>query len=377
MSLDEHTDPAIGAETTRILFRRLMPFLILCYFVCFLDRVNIGFAASPMRAELDLTATVFGLGAGIFAVGYIIFEVPSNLVLHRVGARLWIPRIMLTWGLASAGFAFIQDSTTFVVLRFLLGAAEAGFFPGMLLYLSLWFPRRALARATALLILGLPVSVLIGAPLSAGLISGLDDVLGLAGWRWMFLVEGLLAVVTAIVGFFVLANTPDRVSWLTGRHREWLLATLARERASKESVRRFGVLDALRSPRVLGLSACVFLNITALYGLTLWAPQIIEGFGETSPVRANLLTAIPYLCAGAAMLLVGRRADRTGDVRGLILVTALLGGAGLALSASTSSPTIGLVGLCIGAAGVLSSNVLSGASRPCSSREPPRPPASR
>lgn len=358
MSVHDRTEEGIAEETIGVLFRKVLPFLVLCYFVAFLDRVNIGFAASHMSSELDLTATAFGFGAGIFALGYIAFEVPSNLALHRFGARIWIPRIMVTWGLISAAFALIQGPVSFAVLRFLLGAAEAGFFPGIVFYLSTWFPRRALARATALLILGLPVSVLVGAPLSAGLIGGMHSVLGLSGWQWMFLVEGGFAVVTGIVAFFVLSNGPEGASWLTQRQRTWLLRTLAEERAAKEAVRRFGVLDTLRNPRVLVLSMCLFLNVTALYAITLWMPQIIEGFGNLSSVQANLLTAVPYLCTGVAMVLVSRHADRSGELRFHLMIPAVAGGVGLALAVATSSPVVGLIGLCVGAAGILSSNVL-------------------
>lgn len=357
-SVHDRTDEGVAEETIGVLFRRVLPFLVLCYFVAFLDRVNIGFAASHMSAEIGLTATAFGFGAGIFALGYIVFEVPSNLALHRFGARIWIPRIMITWGLVSAGFAFAQGPWSFAFLRFLLGVAEAGFFPGIVFYLSTWFPRRALARATAILILGLPVSVLVGAPLSAGLISWLHSVLGLSGWQWMFLVEGGIAVLTGIAAIFVLTDGPEGASWLTPRQRSWLLRTLAAERRAKEAVRRFGVLDTLRNPRVLLLSLCLFLNVTALYAITLWMPQIIEGFGELTAVEANLLTAVPYLCTGVAMVLVSRHSDRSGELRFHLMIPAVVGGMGLALAGATSSPVVALVGLCIGAAGVLSSNVL-------------------
>ncbi|WP_406724582.1 MFS transporter [Streptomyces sp. GD-15H] len=344
--------------TIRRLLRKILPFLILCYIVAFLDRVNLGFAASHLNTDLGFTATLFGFGAGIFAIGYFLFEVPSNLILHRVGARIWIARIMVTWGVISACFAFVQGPVSFIALRFLLGVAEAGFFPGIVLYLSLWFPRRALGRATALFVLGLPASMLIGAPLSTGLIAGLDNTLGMTGWQWMFLVEGGLAVVVGIIAFFKLANGPSTAPFLTDEQRTWLVRTLADERGAKESVRHYGVVETLRNRRVLTLSLCIFFNITALFGITLWMPQIIQGFGGLTSTQSNLLTAVPYLCAGIAMFFNAQHSDRTGERRFHILVPAVLGGAGLLLAVATDSPVVGLVGLCIGASGILSSNVL-------------------
>jgi ACS family tartrate transporter-like MFS transporter len=351
-------DGSLEEATTRRLFRRILPFLVVCYVVASLDRVNVGFAASQMDADLGLSASLFGLGAGIFAIGYFVFEVPSNLILHRVGARTWIARIMVTWGVVSACFAFVQGPVSFVVLRFLLGVAEAGFFPGIVLYLTQWFPRRALGRANALFILGLPASVWIGAPLSTGLMKGTQDLLGLHGWRWMFIIEGALAVAAGIAAFFKLANGPATAGWLTAEQRAWLTRTLAEERDERAKVRHFGVLETLCNRRVLVLSLCIFLNITALFGVTLWMPQIIEGFGDVTAVQSNLLTAVPYLCAAIAMAVNAYLSDRRDERRFHILVPALLGAAGLVLAVATGSPVAGLAGLCVGASGILASNVL-------------------
>lgn len=349
---------SIERQTVKKLYWKILPFLILCYIVAFLDRVNLGFAALHMNEELAFTARIYGLGAGIFSIGYFLFEVPSNLVLHKVGARVWIARIMVTWGIISAGFAFVQGETSFYVMRFLLGVAEAGFFPGVVLYLTLWFPARVLASATAIFILGLPISVLIGAPLSAGIIAQFHEFAGLAGWKWMFLIEGGLAVVVGIIAFFKLDSIPSKAAWLTTPERQWLVGTLERERSQKESKVRYSVMQTLMSGKVLLLSFAILCNITALFGITLWMPQIIKGFGGLSNTQSSLLTAVPYLCASVAMVLNARHSDKVGEKRLHILIPACIGGIGLLIAGLSTAPAMGLLGLCIGAAGVLSSNIL-------------------
>lgn len=351
-------DSRIAQETIGQLFRRILPFLILCYIVAFLDRVNVGFAALHMNGDLGFTATVYGFGAGIFSIGYFVFEVPSNLILHRVGARIWIARIMVTWGFVSAGFAFVSGETSFYVMRFLLGVAEAGFFPGIVLYLSLWFPGRAMARATAIFILGLPLAVLIGAPLSTAILTSFHDFAGLRGWQWMFLLEGALAVVVGVIAYFVLGSSPDKITWLTETQRDWLVRTLAQERAAKESARQYSVMQTLLSGKVLLLALAIFCNITALFGITLWMPQIIKGIGGLDNTRAGLLSAGPYVCAGIAMVINARHSDKTGERRWHILVPASIGAVGLVMAGSATSPYVGIIGLCIAAAGILASNIL-------------------
>lgn len=349
---------SISRDTIRRIYWRIMPFLILCYIVAFLDRVNVSFAALHMNGDLGFTAYVYGFGAGIFSVGYFIFEVPSNLALHKVGARIWIPRIMITWGLISAGFAFVYNENSFYVMRFLLGAAEAGFFPGIVFYLSKWFPSRVLASATAVFILGLPISVLIGAPVSTALLETMRDIAGLKNWQWLFLIEGGLAVVVGVIAYFVLTKGPEDAKWLVGEQREWLIKTLESERRAKEQVKSYGVIETLMSGKVLLLSFAIFCNIGALFGVTLWMPQIIKGFGGLSNSQAGLLTAVPYLCAGIAMVLNSRHSDKTEERRFHILIPACLGGVGMALAGFSQSPVIGMVGVCLGAAGILASNIL-------------------
>ncbi|MFK0378731.1 MFS transporter [Pandoraea sp. NPDC090278] len=351
-------DSRIAQETIGQLFRRILPFLILCYIVAFLDRVNVGFAALHMNGDLGFTATVYGFGAGIFSIGYFVFEVPSNLILHRVGARIWIARIMVTWGIVSAGFAFISGEASFYVMRFLLGVAEAGFFPGIVLYLSLWFPGRAMARATAIFILGLPLAVLIGAPLSTWILTSFHEFAGLRGWQWMFLLEGGLAVVVGVVAYFKLGNAPDKATWLNESQREWLVHTLAQEKAAKERARQYGVMETLLSGKVLLLAFAIFCNITALFGITLWMPQIIKGIGGLDNTQAGLLSAVPYVCAGVAMVANARHSDKTGERRWHILLPAAIGAIGLVMAGNAASPYVGILGLCIAAAGILASNIL-------------------
>ena len=349
---------ALENETIRRLYWRILPFLIVCYIVAFLDRVNVGFAALSMNADLGFTSSVYGFGAGIFSIGYFIFEVPSNLILNKVGARIWIARIMITWGLISAGFAFIQGENSFFVMRFLLGVAEAGFFPGIVLYLSRWFPARVLGSATAIFILGLPIAVLIGAPVSVGILATMQDVAGLKGWQWMFLMEGGLAIIVGLAAFFMLASRPGNATWLTTEQRDWLTRTLESERIAKETLRRYGVMETLLNAKILLLAFAIFCNITALFGVTLWMPQIIKGFGGLTNAQAGLLTAVPYICAGVAMVLNARHSDRTNEKRIHVLLPACIGAVGLVTAGLSTSPLLAMAGICVGAAGILSSNIL-------------------
>ncbi|WP_374122334.1 MFS transporter [Variovorax boronicumulans] len=350
--------PDIEKSTIRTLYWRIMPFLILCYIVAFLDRVNVGFAALHMNADLGFTATVYGFGAGIFSIGYFLFEVPSNLILNKVGARIWIARIMVTWGLISAGFAFIQGQNSFYAMRFLLGVAEAGFFPGIILYLTKWFPARVLGSAVAVFLLGLPIAVLIGAPVSTAILATTHELGGLRNWQWMFILEGGLAVVVGVIAFFVLTSDPSTARFLSPEQRRWLVDKLASERRAKEGLRVYSVREGLFNGKVLILSLAIFCNITALFGVTLWMPQIIKAFGGLSNTEAGLLTGVPYLCAGVAMVLNARHSDRTGERRFHVLIAACIGAVGLLMAALAGSPVVAMVGICIGAAGILSSNIL-------------------
>jgi ACS family tartrate transporter-like MFS transporter len=348
----------IEKSTVRAMYWRILPFLVLCYIISFLDRVNVGFAALYMNSDLGFSATVYGFGAGIFSLGYFIFEVPSNLILHKVGARIWIARIMITWGIISAGFAFIQGEHSFYAMRFLLGLAEAGFYPGIILYLTRWFPARHLSSAVAIFLLGIPLAVLLGAPVSTAILATMHDVAGFKNWQWMFLLEGAAAIVIGVFAYFVLTSEPATARFLSDDQRKWLVATLASEQRSKEAVRRYGVMETLLDKKMLLLSATIFCNTTALFGVTLWLPQIIKGFGNLSNTQSGLLSAVPYLCAGVAMVANARHSDYTGDRRFHVLIPACLGAVGLVIAGMSTSPVVGMIGLCIGASGILSSNIL-------------------
>ena len=349
--------PAIGAATIAKVRRRLLPLMILCFFIAFLDRVNVGFAALQMNENLGFGARIYGFGAGIFFIGYFLFEVPSNLILHRIGARIWIARIMITWGLIAAGMALVQGTTSFYVMRFLLGVAEAGFFPGMILYISLWFPARERARATAIFILGLPISVLVGAPLSVALLS-LDGLAGFQGWQWLFVIEGIPAV---LIGFVVLAYLTDRPSeakWLAPGERAWLVARLADEAAATARVRTLTAGQALRDKEVLTLAFAFLCNVVPIYGITMWLPLIAKAAGNLTNVQTGLVTTVPYICAAVAMVINARHSDRTGERKLHILIAALIGACGFVLAATAASPYLGLLGICIGAAGIWCANTV-------------------
>jgi hypothetical protein len=259
----------------RKVYMRLLPFSVLCMFVCYLDRVNVGFAALTMNKDLGLSAYFFGLGAGAFYGGYCLFEVPSNLVLERVGARFWIARIMITWGLLAGAMAFVRGPISFVTLRFLLGAAEAGFFPGILFYFHYWFPMRHRGRMISWFTVATPISVALGGPISTGLL-GLDGAFGLAGWQWVFITEAAPAVILGFVVLIYLRDRPTAASWLTPEEKEWLTTELAQERRELEAVRTYTLFQSLTNIRVLALAVIYFGIVTASVGLVLFVPQIIK-----------------------------------------------------------------------------------------------------
>ncbi|HKR37413.1 MAG TPA: MFS transporter, partial [Steroidobacteraceae bacterium] len=337
----------LGARALRKAAWRLIPFMGLLYFVAFLDRVNIGFAALTMNADLGLTPHMFGFASGIFFIGYVLFEVPSNIVMERVGARLWIARIMLTWGLLSAGTAFVSSPNQLYVLRFLLGVAEAGFFPGMILYLTYWFPAAWRARILSAFMIALPVSSAIGNPVSSALLS--LQAYGLHGWQWMFLLEGVPAVLCGVAVLVFLRDGPNKAAWLTSEEREWLRGELARERSTLKAQ---SSLAALSEPRVWLLGLVYFGMVTSLYGLGFWLPQIVKGFGNLSNLEVGFVSAIPYAVGALTMYLWGRHSDRTGERTWHIALPAFVGAVGLVLSAYVSgTPLLALAALCVTAMG--------------------------
>ena len=341
------------ARAFRKATRRLIPFLFLIYVVAYLDRVNVSFAQLQLEDDLDFSDTIFGLGAGIFSLGYVIFGVPSNLALERFGARRWLAAIMVIWGLISMSMVFIEGPASFYTLRFLLGAAEAGFFPGIILFLTWWFPERERTRALALFLTAISVAYVAGGPLSGGLLE-LDGVLGLEGWQWLFLVEGLPAVVLGWVTLRFLDEGPSEADWLEPEERDFLATEVARERELKEAVGGHGLGDALRNGQVWLLSLIYFLIIAAAFGLTFFVPDLVQDRTGYSDFEVGVLAAIPYGFATAAMLMIARRADRATSRRPYVVVPVLVGAAGCVLTAFAQSPLTLTIAITLSAVGLLS-----------------------
>lgn len=335
----------------RTLRRRLIPFLFLLYVVAYLDRVNIGFAGIDMNRDLGFSATVFGLGSGIFFLSYTLLEVPSNLLLARVGARRWISRIMLTWGLVSIAMAAVGSASTFYLLRFLLGAAEAGFFPGIVYYLTQWFPRRERAHAVALFMTGTAIAGVIGGPISSGLLL-LDGVWGLRGWQWLFVVEGIPAIVLAPIVWRRLDERPTDAQWLTDAERTWLTRTLDEEARDAVGVQH-DVRGALRSARLWWLALVYFCLVLAFYGIGFWLPQIVQSLGRYPSWAVALIAAVPYVVAAVGMVVIGAHSDRTGERRWHVALPALLGALGFAAAAlAPPGVTVALAALSLAALGI-------------------------
>ena len=340
----------LETSTIRAISVRLIPFLVLAYFFSYLDRVNLGFAALTMNAELKFTPLIFAWGAGIFFIGYFIFEVPSNLALEKFGASRWIARIMVSWGIISALMATVSGEWSFYILRFLLGVAEAGFFPGIILYLTYWYPAEYRARFLAAFAIAVPVSTVIGAPVS-GLLLGLDGLMGLKGWQWLFIIEGIPSVLLGIVTWFYLTDRPEKAGWLTSEQKAWLAAKLKAETAAKQAASHLTLGQALSSPKVVTLSLIYFGFVGALYGMQFWLPQIVKAFGLTN-AQTGFVTAIPYLFGTIAMILWARHSDATRErvahVGGPLLLTALA----LGVSSYITDPTITMIVLTVAAIGV-------------------------
>jgi ACS family tartrate transporter-like MFS transporter len=332
--------------------RRLVPFLFLLYIVAYLDRINVGFAALQMNAALGLSAAAYGLGAGMFFVSYTLFEVPSNVVLARIGARLWIARIMITWGLVSSGMMFVQGPTSFYVMRFLLGAAEAGFFPGIIFYLTQWFPARERARTIAAFMTASLTAGIVGGPVSGALLL-MDGMGGLAGWQWLFLLEGVPAIVLGVVVLFYMTEHPEDARWLSDDERSALVEALGRE-ASDSPGRTTTVSGAFASGRIWLLSIVYFTIPIALYAFGFWLPQIIRAASSGSVLQVGLLTAIPYLVGAGGMVIAARHSDRSGERRWHIAGAALVGGIAFLASAFVHTLAASLVTLSLAMLGLAS-----------------------
>jgi ACS family tartrate transporter-like MFS transporter len=345
MDEDQARQSAIAKAT-----RRLIPFLCLCYAVNFLDRVNVGFAALAMNEDLGFSPSVFGAGAGIFFVGYILFEIPSNLALQRFGARIWIARIMISWGLIAAAMALVNSETSFYVMRFLLGVAEAGFFPGIILYLTYWFPARERARIVSLFMAAVPLATVVGGPVSGALLE-LHGLGGLKGWHWLFIVEGLPAVLLGVVALKFLDDRPEDAGWLSKKERKALGATLAAEAKATQKVGYAGLGQALTRPRVLVLGLLYFCLVVGLYGIGFWMPQVIQTFG-LAPLKIGFLTAIPYLFAAIAMVIWGWHSDRTGERTWHVALPLFVAALAFAWSASTLPLSLTMVALTLATLGI-------------------------
>jgi len=327
---------------------RLIPYMALLYLVAFLDRVNVGFAALTMNEDVGLSASAYGLGAGIFFIGYFIFEVPSNLILERVGARRWIARIMISWGIVSASTAFITGPTSFYIVRFLLGVAEAGFFPGMILYLTYWFPSSVRARVMSMFLVAVPVSNVVGGPISAALLG--TSLFGLKGWQTMFIVEAMPAILLGVVTAFWLTDRPSKAAWLSDDERVTLEQLLEAERVATRPAHH--LRDGLLSPRVWLLGVIYFGLIMGFYGLPFWLPQIVRSFGKLTTMEIGLLTAIPYAVASVAMIAWGRRSDRRDERAWHVSLPLLFGAAGFLVSGWTGDARMSLSALTVAAVGV-------------------------
>uniref|UniRef100_Q07PJ2 Major facilitator superfamily MFS_1 n=1 Tax=Rhodopseudomonas palustris (strain BisA53) TaxID=316055 RepID=Q07PJ2_RHOP5 len=335
----------LEARTMRKVTLRLVPFLMLCYFIAYLDRVNIGFAGATMRADLDLSATAFGGAAGIFFLAYFFFEVPSNLALNTFGARRWIARIMLSWGIISGAQAFVVGEWSFNFVRALLGVAEAGFFPGIIFYLTLWFPTAYRARIVGWFMFAIPISTVIGAPLS-GLILGMEGIAGLHGWQWMFLIEALPAVLMSGVVLYYLTDRPREARWLAADEREWLQQRLDRERAQRESILDLSWLKAMLDYRVIALGLVYMGCNIPQYGLSFFLPQIVKAFG-VSDISAGFITAVPYLVGAIGMILWGAHSDKTGERTWHAVIAFGFMIVGLGGAAFVADPTLKMLLLCV------------------------------
>ncbi|WP_179402332.1 MFS transporter [Burkholderia guangdongensis] len=334
-------------RVSRKLMWRIIPFVMLLYFVSFLDRVNVGFAAMSMNKAIGLSPTAFGFGGGLFFIGYFLFEVPSNLILHRVGARIWIARVMITWGIVSAASAFVTGPTSFYALRFLLGVAEAGFFPGIILYLSLWFPAKQRAVAAAWFMAAAPISTAIGSPVS-GAIMQLPPIFGLADWQTLYVLEALPAVLLGFAVLKYLIDTPSKASWLNADERDWLLAKLKAEADTRHANagHTAGALHALRDARVLALALIYFGTSAGLYTLGLWAPLMIRQFGF-SAWQTGLLNGVPSVAAIVAMIVWARHSDRTGERTWHVVIPCVLACVGFAFAGQTNTALLTVLALVV------------------------------
>ena len=345
---------ALPSTETENLYKRIawkiLPLLFVSYIVAYLDRVNIGFAALRMQQDLSFSDAVYGLGAGIFFAGYVLFEVPSNLLLTKIGARKTIMRIMICWGLVSSAMMFVQTPMQFYIARFLLGAFEAGFFPGIILYLTYWFPARMRGGIIAIFMSAIAIAGVVGGPLSGWIMSHMDGVNGWHGWQWMFLIEGLPAVVLGIVAGLMLIDGPSKASWLSDRERAQITEDI---KSPTDQSGRHSMKDAIRDPRIYALAAVYFAVASGIYVLGFWLPGMVKGYGIADPFHIGLLTAIPYLASTIGMVVISRRSDATGERRWHLATCMVISATALVASTFfTTNLIIGLACLTVAAVGV-------------------------
>jgi MFS transporter, ACS family, tartrate transporter len=343
-------DAALQRSTMRKVYLRLLPFAVLSYVLAYIDRINVSFAGLTMRGDLGMSAATFGFAVGMFYWGYFIFEVPSNVILEKVGARIWIARIMITWGILAGMTAAATGSTSFAIVRFLLGVAEAGFFPGIILYFTYWFPSRHHAQIVSGFLVGLPVAVAFGAPISTSLL-GLDGLFGLRGWQIMYIAEAVPTVVIGVLTYFVLTDRPAQAKFLSEEERNWLVSTIAAERRATEAVRKFTLWEALYNPKVLLLALNYVGIVTASLGMLIFIPQMIKSLGNYSNMTVGWLTMIPYICGAIAMVVWGRISDRMNERRWNLFLGCVLSTIGLVIAGMTMGTWWALVGMSLAAMG--------------------------
>ncbi len=345
---------AIGTKTIQKLRLRILPFVLLLFVVALIDRNNVGFAALTMNRELAITSRQFGLMFGIFYFGYFTVEIPSNLLLHKVGARVWITRILISWGIVAALSGVVHTVHQLYIMRFLLGLAEAGYFPGILLYLTYWFPRREQGRAFALFIMATSVTTIIGAPISGFILDHIHW-LGLSSWRWLLLLEGAPAIVLGGLTYLILPSRPEEVTFLTPYEKEWIRAELSREEQQKLGHRQYSIIQALASGRVWHLVFVYFGMMVGLHTLSSWAPQLVKSFSTAySSSTIGLLLILPSVAGLAAMILVSHSSDRRLERRYHVALPALVAAIALSLLGTAPSPVVSMALLCLLAAGVYS-----------------------
>ena len=346
---------AIERRTIAKVSWRLLPLIALAYCIAYIDRSNISFAALTMNKDLGFNAYIYGWGAGIFFFGYFLFEIPSNLILEKVGARIWIARIMITWGIISALTCLITGTTSFLIIRFLLGAAEAGFFPGMILYFTYWFPAEYRGRVISTLFIAQPVANAVASIASAAILE-MDGVLGVKGWQWIFIIEAVPAILLGLVILRAMTDRPAHADWLAPEERDWLQARIDRENSQVESAGRMTLMRALGDPRVVALSLIYLMSVTANYGIVFFMPQIIKGIGLTN-MMTGIVSSVPYIIGTVGLVAWGWSSDRHKERRWHLIVASTLGALGLAFAAWSGASYWALLGMSAATIGIYGSRV--------------------